>query len=34
MYIAYVDTVEAIQANDNDGSEMEDCKEDNNEGTV
>ena len=26
----YADTVETIQANDNDGSEMEDCKEDNN----
>ena len=30
----YADTVETIQADDNDGSEMEDCKDDNNGGTV
>ena len=30
----YADTVETIQADDNGGSEMKDCKEDNNGGTV
>ena len=30
----YADTVETIQADDNDGSEMEDSKDDNNKGTV
>ena len=30
----YADTVETIQADDNDGLEMKDCKEDNNGGTV
>ena len=34
IYVVYADTVETIQANDNGGSEMEDCKEDNNGGTV
>ena len=30
FYVVYADTVENIQANDNDGSEVEDCKEDHN----
>ena len=34
IYVVYADTVEIIQADDNDGSEMKDCKEDNNGGTV